>query len=82
MGIKMSHDITLAIMEDVLVGMDDVEIYFDNSGMFPTPMRNTCVLSMMYSLAYSTMDSLVTLSNVNGLFRKLIDSDIGLFLPV
>jgi len=77
MGIKQSPDVAQEIMEDVLQGLDDVEVYIDNIGIFPwigPPMYKPYIAFCIIS---KRMGSPLPQAGVNRVSKKLIGLVIG-----
>ncbi|KAL7477141.1 hypothetical protein ACHAW6_002949 [Cyclotella cf. meneghiniana] len=82
MGLKCSPDIAQSIMESVLAGIDDPDVYIDNIGGFSHTWDDHVKLLGKISHRLHKNSCLLTHLNVNGPSKKLTGWVIGLLYGV
>ncbi len=68
-GFKYTLDFAQHIMAEVLYGLDNVKVYLDNIGLFAIIKEELLLLTKKVCLVQEQIDSLLTLSHANWLFK-------------
>jgi hypothetical protein len=72
MGVKQSPDIAQEIMEHLLRDLDETDVYIDDVGIFSNSWDEHLTSLRKVLTILQSPTSLLTHSNVNGLFKKQI----------
>ena len=70
MGLKFSPDIAQSVMENVVAGIDEADVYIDYVGAFSSLWQDHLDCLTQSGVAFVTTVSLLTHSNANGLSKK------------